>query len=70
MVETKKGSPDGINAFEYVKGREYDLPPDLANVFIREGWAKLVDAKKTVSASEKKVIEVSDRQVIKNKNKK
>ena len=63
MVETKKGSPDGINISEFAKGKEYDLPPGLADVFIHEGWAKIVEL-------EKKIIKVKEKQVIKHKEKK
>jgi len=65
MVETKKGSPDGINISEFAKGKEYDLPPGLADVFIHEGWAKIVEEK-----LEKKIIKVKEKQVIKRKEKK
>ena len=44
MLSTHQGSPDGIQAFWYVEGREYPtedtpLSDDLSAVFIREGWA-------------------------------
>ena len=65
MVETKKGSPDGINISEFAKGKEYDLPSGLADVFIHEGWAKIVEEK-----LEKKIIKVKEKQVIKHKEKK
>ena len=42
MIQTKKGSPDGIRVIEYQKGEIYDLPASLAEVFLREGWAKKI----------------------------
>jgi hypothetical protein len=40
MLKTMRGSPDGIQVFEYRAGQKYDLPDDLAQVFLREGWAE------------------------------
>jgi len=40
MLQTMKGSPDGIQVKEYQAGEVYDLPPSLASVFLREKWAK------------------------------
>ena len=40
MLKTMRGSPDGIQVFEYRAGQKYDLPDDLAGVFLREGWAE------------------------------
>lgn len=40
MLRTQKGSPDGIQVFSYEAGQKYDLPDDLAGVFLREGWAE------------------------------
>ena len=34
MTKTQKGSPDSISVREYEKGETYDLPADLADVFI------------------------------------
>jgi len=39
MLSTERGSPDGTHVYTYVSGVEYDLPPDLAAVFLRERWA-------------------------------
>lgn len=36
MLKTKPGSPDGVSVRVYDKGKEYDLPEDLANVFLKE----------------------------------
>jgi len=40
MLITKKGSPDGIQVIEYQAGQKYDLPQELADVLLREGWAE------------------------------
>lgn len=43
MLETRKGSPDGIRVEEYVIGQRYEFltanSQDLAAVFVREEWA-------------------------------
>lgn len=77
MSRNQKGSPDGIRVFEYALGQVYDLPQGLAEVFIHEGWAELIEEKnekknekKTIDAYEKKVVEVQERQVIRKYNKK
>lgn len=44
MRGTHRGSPDGINVESYDEGKHYDLPSDLAEVFVREGWAVAVEA--------------------------
>ena len=36
MTKTEKGSPDGIRVRTYDKDGEYDLPTELADVFIYE----------------------------------
>lgn len=54
MLETKKGSPDGLVVLRYDKGITYDIPEGLANVFIKEGWAE-IDAPKPASVVEKKM---------------
>jgi len=43
MKETRKGSPDGLTISEYVAGRVYEIPFDLAEVFVREGWSIVVE---------------------------
>jgi len=40
MLATKAGSPDGIQVLDYQAGQKYDLPGDLAVVFLRDGWAE------------------------------
>lgn len=48
VLTTMKGSPDGNRVFTYEEGREYDkgsrppMSPDLAVVFVAEGWGELV----------------------------
>jgi hypothetical protein len=56
MLKTMRGSPDGIQVFEYQAGQKYDLPDDLAGVFLREGWAE--EDKELVL--ETKALEVKD----------
>lgn len=41
MLQTQKGSPDGIQLVEYAEGATVDLVDDLARVFLEEGWATL-----------------------------
>lgn len=40
MLTTMKGSPDGIQVNEYLAGRKYDLPRDLANNFLGQNVAE------------------------------
>ena len=39
MTRTERGSPDGTHVNTYLNGQEYEMPPDLAGVFIGLGWA-------------------------------
>ena len=41
MLKTCLGSPDGRRVVEYVKGESYDLPAELADVFVAQGWARV-----------------------------
>jgi hypothetical protein len=50
MVTTERGSPDGNTVLEYEAGEEYEVPEELGEVFVREGWAKPAEA----PAAEKK----------------
>lgn len=34
MKQTARGAPDHVHAQEYVKGKVYEVPESLANVFI------------------------------------
>lgn len=36
MTKTEKGSPDSVNVRKYEKGRTYDLPTELADVFLND----------------------------------
>jgi len=36
MLEDCKGSPNGVTTVQFKKGGEYNLPPDLAEVFVDE----------------------------------
>ena len=36
MTETKKGSPDGLKVNTYEKGKTYEIPEELAKVFVEE----------------------------------
>lgn len=69
MVETVKGSPDGINVFEYAKGKSYDLPQSLAEIFIHEGWAKVEEKIIKEGIIEEKVVEIPETQIIKREKK-
>ncbi|MCH8209415.1 MAG: hypothetical protein IIA62_10255 [Nitrospinae bacterium] len=56
MLETRSGSPDGVSTVLYEKDREYELPDDLACVFIKETWARTVGKKDLGSAPENKSV--------------
>jgi hypothetical protein len=45
MLETRTGSPDGFTVRSYTKGEQYELPDELANVFVHEGWGKPIPAR-------------------------
>jgi hypothetical protein len=40
MIQTRFGSPDGIQVFQYRAGQVYSIPDDLANIFLAQGWAE------------------------------
>ncbi len=40
MLKTCLGSPDGRRVVEYLKGETHDLPADLAEAFVSQGWAR------------------------------
>ena len=63
MLKTVKGSPNGIDILEYESGEIYDLPKELADIFIHERWAELIEE------IEEKVIEIPETQVIKREKK-
>ena len=39
MLSTRRGSGDGFDMCQYLKGETYDLPENLAKHFLRNGWA-------------------------------
>jgi hypothetical protein len=45
MLKTRTGSPDGVLVLSYSAGEKYELPEELAGVFITEGWAKPLDGR-------------------------
>jgi hypothetical protein len=51
MLETRQGSPDGISVATYEEGQTYDIPKDLAGVFIREDWAEPLKKKEADPAA-------------------
>lgn len=58
MLQSRPGSPDGVFVQWYERGLEYDFASpgetSLANVFLREGWAELVEPKAQPAAPEDK----------------
>jgi len=40
MIQTRHGSPDGIQVFQYQAGQVYTIPDDLANIFLSQRWAE------------------------------
>lgn len=53
MRSTQRGSPDGINVQSFAEGQTYDVPVDLGDVFVREGWAEAVEAPPAVAPEPK-----------------
>lgn len=51
ILQDFKGSPDGFNVIEYTKGDKLDMVKDLADVAVKEKWAR---PQKALSAAEKK----------------
>jgi hypothetical protein len=43
MLRSENGSPDGSVTNRYKKNIAYDLPPELAQVFIESGVAKAIE---------------------------
>jgi len=60
MIKTVNGSPDGVTVNRYEAGHEYDIPEDLAAVFLKAKMAKQVkesaaaDVPETPEAPKKK----------------
>ncbi len=44
VTKTTRAAPDGLTVCRYEAGQSYDLPADLARVFIAEGWGREPDA--------------------------
>ena len=40
MLETRRGSEDGLSVAEYEKGRIYDVRDTMGRYFLNNGWAK------------------------------
>ncbi len=44
VTKTTRAAPDGLMVRRYEAGQSYDLPADLARVFIAEGWGRAMEA--------------------------
>jgi hypothetical protein len=65
MLSTRRGSPDGFQVNSYQAGHVYELPPDLAAAFLREGWAEPADRPKDAGpAPENKMLRPSQTKAI------
>jgi hypothetical protein len=64
MLSTRRGSPDGIQIDTYRAGQVYDLPSDLAAVFLREGWAEHDRLKAIGPAPENKALRAPRRKAV------
>ena len=71
VIESRRGSPDGIATPLYHAGKVYGpktvprMPADLAAVFVREGWGEevnpaAVEAKALAAAPENKMREAEE----------
>lgn len=40
MLSTHRAGPDDLHRLDYVAGEIYTVPKGLADIFLREGWAK------------------------------
>lgn len=50
MTQNQKGSPNGIEVRDYVKGQEYEMPEKLGRVFLKMGAAEMVAPKENKDA--------------------
>jgi len=50
MRSTRLGSPDGIQVNSYQAGETYEVPDQLGQVFLDEGWAARPQAKAKTKA--------------------
>lgn len=55
VVKTTDASPDGILVRTYEAGQTYEMPADLASVFLREGWGRAAGG--TVGPDEHQALE-------------
>ena len=44
VTKTTRAASDGLTVRRYEAGQSYDLPADLARVFIAEGWGRAMEA--------------------------
>ena len=54
MLKTRQGSPDGISVVTYCADDVFDIPDELAKVFLRKRWAKKNETKNLGKAPENK----------------
>lgn len=52
MLETRSAAPDGATVVRLLEGETYDLPEDLAQVYIDRGRAVAVDPAPVAEAAE------------------
>ena len=50
MLSSQSGSPDGRRVQWYLAGKTYDVPESLAQIFLKEGWARDPDALPAIEA--------------------
>ena len=62
MLQTTKGAtdPSGIQSMTYEKGESYDVYDELAQIFLKEGWAKKEKEKDMKEPEENKDLEGSE----------
>lgn len=63
VLQSFKGSPDGYTVIEYEKGKNVDLPDELAAVAIRNKWVKKPEGKKTPSEEKKAKMSVVGKEI-------
>lgn len=49
IIKSQPGSPDGNTVIDYQAGQTYQMPDDLAAIYLREGWGR--SAEKAVEAA-------------------
>jgi len=40
MLTSTTGSPDGMTTFYFEQGKKYEIPDELAAIFLKFGWAE------------------------------